>query len=143
MGHVEDHDDGDGHVLEEEVADAVARRVHGDHVGIDVGVSVGVGGVLTVTGVATAVLLNGPQADPELRDEHKRIEQEAEPGADDAALRREGELADAVAVGLPGLAEPDVRQADGPPGEDGRQPRNGEEPLQDVGLGLHVGQVCQ
>lgn len=59
---------------------------------------------------------DGGEAGPELGDEDQAIKDEAAPGADDARLGAEGQLIDGVACHAPGLAEADVREADGAPG---------------------------
>ena len=56
---------------------------------------------------------------PELRDQHEDVEDEADPGPDDAGLRAEGELVERAALHAPAFAEPDVCEADAAPGEDG------------------------
>lgn len=84
---------------------------------------------------------DGPGADPELRDEDEDVDDEAEPGAEDADLRPEGQLGDLVALVGPGAPEPDVREADRRPGEDGREPGDGDEPVEYLAFLLEVGEV--
>lgn len=76
----------------------------------------------------------GKGRDPKLRDEHQHVEEEADPGPDHARLRAEGELVQRVSLQPPALAEADVRQADGAPGEDRREAGQGEHPRKGLAL---------
>ena len=59
-----------------------------------------------------------PGAGPELGDEDQAVEDEADPGANDAGLAAEGELVEGVALLRPASPEADVGEADAAPGED-------------------------
>ena len=65
------------------------------------------------------------RADPELRDNDEAIERKADIRAGDAKVRPEGQLAGLVPARGPGAAEADVAEADGAPGEDGGEARDG------------------
>lgn len=81
-----------------------------------------------------------------LSDEAEHIEGQAEVGAVDAADGLEGDLVEGVALALPGGAEADVGEADGAPGEEGRETRQGEEPVKDgraVGVEVDVGEGAE
>ena len=84
-----------------------------------------VGDVLADALVAVA---HGREARPELADQDQAVEAQAQPGADDAGLRGEGQLGELVALVAPGLPEADVAEADGGPGEDGAQAGRREQP---------------
>jgi len=57
-------------------------------------------------------LPNGPDGDPKLRDKDETVEQEAEPGADNAGLGSVSELVEGVILLFPSLTEADVSQTD-------------------------------
>lgn len=105
---VEDDDDGRGEVDLEEGLDELA----GCHVRVS----------------------DRREAGPELGDEHEAVEDESDPGTNQARLAAERELVERVALHLPTLAEPDVREADGAPGEDGAETGEGKHPVEGVGL---------
>jgi len=65
---------------------------------------------------------------PELHHKDREVEGQAQVGTEHAGLRDEGEVVEGVALDLPGAAEADVAEADGPPGEEGAQAGKGEEP---------------
>ena len=69
---------------------------------------------------------------PELGDEYEYVEDEADPGANHARLRAESKLVESVALDAPPFTEADMCQADGSPGEDGRQAGKGEHPVEGV-----------
>lgn len=56
-------------------------------------------------------LLDGGHSDPELTDENQDVEDETNPGADDARLAAEGELGECMALELPAFPEADVGEA--------------------------------
>lgn len=72
-----------------------------------------------------------PNGNVELRDEDDDDEHDAEPRAPFAAKRLEGQLLNRVALDLPCAAEADVAQADGEPGEECRETRKRDEPVED------------
>ena len=78
-----------------------------------------------------------------MRDEHKHIEQEADPGADDAGLSPERKLVEGVALGLPGFAEADVRKADGAPCQNRGKTGNGLHPGKSAVLGTGGRKECE
>ena len=84
---------------------------------------------------------DGGKAGPELRGQDEQIEDEADPGPDDARLGAEGQLVEGAALHFPGLAEADVGQADGAPGEDGGEAAEGEHPGEGVVLFGGSGEV--
>lgn len=78
-----------------------------------------------------------------LSDEDKNVEGETDPRSDDTTDGSEGDLVDGVAVVLPGVAETDVRQADGAPGEESSKRGQVEKPVEDDNtLGINVN-VCE
>ena len=114
---VKKKDDGEGEVGAEEVLD---ERLRG-HV----------------------LVPDGREAGPELRDEHQHVEEKSDPGADDARLRAEGEFVERVALHAPALAEADMCQADGTPGEDGRQTGKCKHPVERFTGLVGSGQVSE
>jgi len=58
------------------------------------------------------------------------VEDEADPRAYDTGLRAKRKLVESVSLLLPGTAETDVCETDRAPGEDGRQTREGVQPVQ-------------
>ena len=86
---------------------------------------------------------DGTEADPELRGEHEHVEQEADPGANDARLRAERQLVHRSALTCPCFSKTDVRQAYGTPRENGREPGHGEQPAEDFFLLRSDGKVSE
>ena len=86
---------------------------------------------------------NGGESNPELSDQHQTVEDEANPGADHTGLGLEGQLVQAVALGLPATAETNMREADGAPGEDGRKTRDGHHPAKSNGLLVRSSQEAE
>ncbi|KAH0551053.1 hypothetical protein GP486_007595, partial [Trichoglossum hirsutum] len=121
----------EGGAVEEFVADVADDDDGGGEVGLEE--------VLCALGGGHAGVADGGEAGPELGDEHEAVEAEADPRADDAGLGAEGELIEGVALDKPALAEADVAQADGAPGEDGREARQREHPREGLALGFRVG----
>lgn len=76
------------------------------------------------------LVANGGETDPELGDQHEAVENEADPGTDDTGLRAERQLIQGVSLSLPGAAEPNVSEADGAPGEDGRETGDSHHPCE-------------
>lgn len=74
------------------------------------------------------LVADGSETNPELGDQHQAVEDETDPGANDTGLRAESQLIQAVALNLPGATESDVSEADGAPGEDGRETGDGHHP---------------
>lgn len=110
---VERDDDGEGEVDGEEVLDELAGR----HFAV----------------------ADGCETGPELGDQDENVEDEADPRADDTRLAAESKLVQRVALSLPALAEADVGEADGHPGEDGRQTGDGKHPGKSLVLNHGVG----
>lgn len=86
---------------------------------------------------------DGPDGSPELGDEDKAVEDEAEVGADDTRLRGEGELVESVALELPRATEPDMAEADGAPGEDGGETGESHHPGEGFALLGRGGEVAK
>jgi hypothetical protein len=72
---------------------------------------------------------NRPRTSPKLSYQHKAVENEADPGAENARLAAESELIESVALLLPRVAESDVRETDAAPGENRRKSREREHPV--------------
>lgn len=70
-----------------------------------------------------------------LRDENETEEEEPEPTSIDASSSGERKLLDRVTLGLPSGSESDVTHANRHPGEDGRETRKGQEPVEDGSTG--------
>ena len=83
-------------------------------------------------GVEEVVRGHRSDGDVELGDEHEDDEDESDPRAVHTKDSLEGELVSGVAVILPGGAEADVGEADGAPGEERREARKGNEPVEDL-----------
>jgi len=79
---------------------------------------------------------NRPSADPELRDQHEAVEDEANVRADDSGLRLERQLVQTAALLLPRGAEANVTQAGREPGEDQTETADGKHPGESFGLGI-------
>jgi len=62
-------------------------------------------------------IVNWPRAGPKLSYQHKAVENEADPGAEDARLAAESELVEGVALLFPRMAESNVRETDAAPRE--------------------------
>ena len=78
-----------------------------------------------------------------LSNEAEHVEREAEIGAPDAADGLEGDLIERVALLLPGVAEADVGEADGAPGEERGETGQGQKPVEHgraVGVEVDVGE---
>lgn len=82
------------------------------------------------------VHIKGRDRDVELGDEDEAVEEEANVGADDAWLGAKSQFVEAVALDFPALAEANVCEADGEPGEDCGQGGEGEEPVEGLVLEL-------
>lgn len=78
----------------------------------------------------------GTESRPELGDEHKYVEDEADPRSNDADRRAEGKFVQRVALEGPSFAETNVRKADAAPSEDGAEAREGEHPVEGVLLAV-------
>lgn len=113
--HVHDNDDGRGGVVQEEILDVGGDRV--------------------------LAVVDGPRADPELGAQDEDVKEEADPGAQDAGLRAEGEFVEGPAAHGPCFAEADVGEADGGPGEQRREGGDGEQPVEDRFFLLDVGEI--
>lgn len=66
---------------------------------------------------------DGAESRPKLRNQHKNVEDHADPRSPDAHRRPKREFVQCVALEGPGFAKPDVCQANAAPGEDRTQPR--------------------
>lgn len=97
--------------------------------------------VLRHRGIGHVVPPNGERADPKLRDKDEDVERQPDVGAQHAHLRLEGQLADLAAVVAPRAPEADVAEADGAPGENTREARQGEKPVEDAVLAARVSEV--
>ena len=64
-----------------------------------------------------AAIVNRPRTGPELSYQHKAVEDEADPGAENARLAAESELVESMALLFPRVTEPDVRETDAAPSE--------------------------
>ena len=69
----------------------------------------------------------------------KEVEETAENGAPHAERRLPGKLLESVAVPLPCHAGTGVGNADAHPGDDGRETRNGEQPVEDLATRIVAG----
>lgn len=82
------------------------------------------------------------EGDTYLGNQHEHDQRQAEVAAVDTPDGLEGDLVDRVAVVGPGVAEPDMREADAAPGEERGQAGQGEQPVEDLGTaGVEV-YVC-
>lgn len=71
----------------------------------------------------------------ELSDQDKNEDDGTEPRAPDTESRLEGELLERVTLDLPRSSEPNVGDGDGEPGEESRETRKCEEPVEDLARG--------
>lgn len=113
--YIHDDDDRSSGIIQKEILDILSNRV--------------------------VAVINGPRADPELSDEDEDIQQEPDPGAQDASLSPEGKFVKGATAEGPCFAEADVREADGGPGEEGGEGGDREEPVEDGFFLLDVGKV--
>jgi hypothetical protein len=84
-------------------------------------------------------ITNRPSADPELRYQHKTIEDKANVRPNDSGLRLERQLIQMATLFLPRRAEADVAQADGEPSQNQTETADGEHPGEGFGLGIVAG----
>lgn len=78
---------------------------------------------------------DGADGDEKLSDQDEDDEDETEVRAIDTTSGLEGNLIQSVTLESPSLAEADMGQADGTPGEEGGKTRQGEEPVEDNDTG--------
>lgn len=81
------------------------------------------------------------ESGPELGDQHDAVEEEPDPRSVHARLRGEGQLVQGVALLLPAVPETDVGEADGTPGEDGRETGQGHHPVERLLLLVGGGEI--
>lgn len=78
-----------------------------------------------------------------MSDQDQDVECKADPGTDDSRLRAEGQFVERVTLDSPGLAEADVRETDGAPGEDGAETTERQHPRKRLVLFARGGEESQ
>lgn len=87
-----------------------------------------------LSGSAQIAVCDWPCTGPELSNEYEDVEDEANPGAEDAWLAAESELVKGVALPLPSGAEANMRETDAAPGEDRGEARKRQHPVESGSL---------
>ena len=130
---VEEDDDGQGEPRHEETLGDLASGhllvTDGPNGNVELGIREAAGSVsLECKGYSRSSTAH-------LGDEDEAEEDETEPRTVDTSGGGEGKLLDRVSLSFPGGSESDVAHANRHPGEDGRETREGQEPVKDRATG--------